>query len=114
MRRFRKKDEFQIIMIPSDGMIADDRVLVGDQYAKYHPVLLDELEPETERLPPTPAKSKPMKQPAAASVVPHEEKKVRLSTSEKQSLETAFSIADEAVLPAKRKKRVRRTSEEVT
>ena len=61
MRRFKKKPELSFVVIPGLGRISDDRVLEGDQYAKFAPSILVEV---------LPAPAAPLKEPAPAVLIP--------------------------------------------
>lgn len=55
MRRFKKKPELSFVVIPGVGRVSDDRVLEGDQFAKFAPSILVEV---------LPVPSAPLKEPA--------------------------------------------------
>lgn len=46
MRRFRKKPNLSLVIIPPHGRVYDSDILEGDQYAQYAPFMLEELPPE--------------------------------------------------------------------
>jgi hypothetical protein len=45
-RRFRKLSKFHMIILPGIGRVETDKPLVGDEFARYTPHLLEELPEE--------------------------------------------------------------------
>lgn len=52
MRKFTKKPELAFIVIPGIGRVADNRILEGDNLAKFAPSLLVEVLPNEKAAPP--------------------------------------------------------------
>lgn len=53
MRRFRKKPNLSLVIIPPHGRVYDNDILEGDHYAQYAPFMLEEL-PSEGPVPPLP------------------------------------------------------------
>jgi len=71
-RKFRKRPDLHMVVIPGVGRIRDYQVIEGDAYARYVPHLLEEV-PETPSAPPPPPPpppSAPPPPPAVAAVMP--------------------------------------------
>lgn len=52
MRKFRKRSDKDMVIVPGVGPVRDDRVFEGDQYAKFCPSVLEEVVsegPDTDR-----------------------------------------------------------------
>jgi hypothetical protein len=109
MRRFRKKPQFNMIVLPKDGCIKDDRVLEGDRYAKYK-YLLDELPKLPVEEPVSVAVGSPSSAPAVAYHTLEAEKDVALvqklqgkqKVPNKASLDDALDFAEDSA-PVRRK-----------
>lgn len=99
MRRFKKKPELAFAVIPGLGRISDDRVIEGDQFAKFAPSLLVEVLPAAV---PVSAKSAPKPPPAVIVPPPPAVTAPRAPSKEllADTVETPINIPPEARRPS--------------
>lgn len=77
MKRFKKKPELSFVVIPGVGRVDGDRILEGDEFAKFCPSLLVELPPQATAVAPAevpaPRKAPPPPPAPAPVAAPPEE-----------------------------------------
>jgi hypothetical protein len=67
--RFRKRTDRGIVILPGIGRVTDSQILVGDQFRKFCPDLLEEIPDEPALAVPAPV-AKPLPPPPPAPVPP--------------------------------------------
>lgn len=116
MRRFRKKSQFDMIILPREGCVKDDRILEGDGFSKYK-LLLDELPAEVSIAVVAPGPAEPVKPyhtveaEEGIELIQELQRREEAKVKGTSSLDDALDFAEESAPVKKRRTRTTRKKE---